>query len=272
MNPCDQREEVCFKSTGCVIVAAGSGQRFDQIKAKQHTIFHGKSVLEHSIEAFQRALPESPLVVVLNKKDEQGLQVCQRYLKVLVAEGGATRAESVFNGLKQLDILNTSKALSVSKALGVSKTLKASSEPLIQQVAIHDAARPCIEPVDILNLLRSLKQSPDFHAGLLVVPVVDTIKHKRIDSPSLEIKQTVDRSNLYHAQTPQVFSFKRLLGYMNVSSDRLAEYSDECSLFEARGERILMVQGQRSNIKLTYPEDALFIDAYLVQNLDRRSR
>jgi 2-C-methyl-D-erythritol 4-phosphate cytidylyltransferase len=93
----------------------------------------------------------------------------------------------------------------------------------------------------------------EYGACNTVVPAVDTILRS---SDGKFIESVPVRSEIFHAQTPQSFSVKKLLSlYENLSEDEMETFTDSCSVFLAAGERVFLVTGDRNNIKLTYPED-----------------
>ena len=125
---------------------------------------------------------------------------------------------------------------------------------------MHDAARPCVLQEDIQKLIHSCKDHPV--GGILAVPVKDTIKKSNesagtgLSEFSLpEIRETVDRSNLWHAQTPQMFRLKPLRGALSEALNAGVSITDEASAMEWSGHQPLLVEGHADNIKITRQED-----------------
>jgi len=141
---------------------------------------------------------------------------------ITLAEGGATRAESVRNGLEKL-------------------------ADDIDVVAIHDAARPCIAPAWIDKVFAAGSRTG---AAILAIPVVGTLKRV---GPGNVITETVDRTGLWEAQTPQVFS--RDLLTKAFAAHRDGEATDEASLVERIGHPVTVVPGSPINLKITCRED-----------------
>ena len=140
---------------------------------------------------------------------------------------------------------------------------------------IHDAARPCVNPSDIEKLITQttqqfLQQSQQEHGqksagGLLAVPVRDTVKQIIHAQDKVLAQKTLDRSQLWLAQTPQIFPLATLYDYLTQAIEQTIAFTDEASLFEHFGKQPLLVEGSHSNIKLTFPEDLQFAQVYLAK-------
>ena len=128
-------------------------------------------------------------------------------------------------------------------------------------VLVHDAARPCLRAEDIDHLISELNDHPV--GGLLAVPVRDTMK--RADNNGA-IQQTVDRKNLWHALTPQMFRLGDLRDALTKAVSDGIEITDEASAMEHIGKQPKLVKGQWSNIKITHPEDLKLAEFYLEQH------
>jgi len=144
--------------------------------------------------------------------------------------GGATRAESVSNGLLASEI-----------------------EP-DDWVMVHDAARPCLTQAHLARLIAELRDDPV--GGILAVPVADTLK--RADDAG-RIARTEDRDGLWQAQTPQMFRAGLLAQALNAARN----VTDEASAIEALGLHPKLVAGDSSNFKVTYPQDMLLAELLL---------
>jgi len=206
-----------------ILVAAGSGSRFGAETPKQFLTIAGKTVIRHAAEAL------SAYVDVLQPVGEAepiaaALLGVPRCLPAI--PGGATRQDSVRAGLEAL----------------------ASHEPDV--VLVHDAARPVIPPGTIPALLAALKESPGAIPG---APVADTLK--RVVRGV--ITETVPRTELFRAQTPQAFRFGALLA---AHRSGLTGATDDASLLEASGGSVEVVPGSDDNIKLTYPDDLVRLE------------
>ncbi len=201
----------------CVLVAAGSGQRFGAETAKQFLPCAGKPVMRHAAEALARAG-----VAIQPVGEAAAITAALAGLAHRPpVPGGATRQESVRAGLEAL----------------------ATDPPDI--VLVHDAARPFIPPGTIAALVAALAH----HAGAIpAAPVADTLKR----GEGGVIAATIDRTGLFRAQTPQGFRFPLLLDLHRAAT---AGATDDASVLEAAGHEVALVPGHEDNIKITWPED-----------------
>ena len=212
--------------TTAIIVAAGSGSRLNSETPKQFLDLAGKPVIIHTLERFQSALLVDSIVLVLapdRMSDFDGSD-----LGIKIVAGGATRAESVLNGLNAVD-------------------------DDTEIVAVHDGARPFVSVDEIDRTIAKAKQTG---AACLVGPVTDTIKTIRGD----EIAGTLDRDKLRRALTPQAFKIdvlRRAFGIAGLSDS----ITDECYLVEKLGHPIAFVEGSSRNIKITHAEDLAVAEA-----------
>lgn len=217
-----------------IIVAAGSGSRFGAEQPKQFVEILGKPLIIHTLEKFQTCPAVDEIVLVLPADAIGGFQISNfrsdiGKLKQVVA-GGATRAESVRNGLD-----------AVAGATTV--------------VAVHDGARPLVSTEEIAA---TIDKATEVGAACLVGAVTDTIKTIRGD----EISGTLDRDKLRRALTPQAFNIE-VLRRAFVLGDVSEAATDECYLVEKLGHPIAFVEGSSRNIKITRHEDLIFAKAYL---------
>ena len=212
-----------------VIPAAGIGDRFEDRTPKQYINIYGKTVIERSVEHILNHPSCLELVVCLSSNDSwfRDLALFQNP-KVQTIVGGNTRGESVDNGVKFFEERN----LEFSHFL------------------IQDAVRPCLEKEDLDKLLKLLGSE---HDGMILgFPVSDTLKKTHYESS--QIIKTVDRNNLWHSQTPQLFKKESLIKALNQTS-REKEFTDEAQLLESIGADLVLVKGSSQNIKLTYQDD-----------------
>jgi 2-C-methyl-D-erythritol 4-phosphate cytidylyltransferase len=228
--------------SAAIILAGGTGERFGREGGKQLVEIAGKPVLTWSAEAFD-AVGDIGLIVVVAPADRQ-----EEYLHraidpfpfvtpVVMAEAGEIRQESAFNGLEAVP-------------------------DNFEFVVIHDGARPLITPELITHTLNTLKGNLDADGAVVGHPSIDTLK---IVQDGM-ITGTPDRSAFWNAQTPQCF---RIGIYRRAHMSALADGfvgTDDSSLVERMGGRVLMVEGKRDNIKLTVPEDFLLL-ASAVKNI-----
>ena len=216
--------------TTAIIVAAGSGSRFNSETPKQFLNLAGKPVIVHTIERFEAAPSVDEIILVLAADRVTGFETNAFHKIKAVVDGGNSRAVSVFNGLNSVTDDNSI-------------------------VAVHDAARPLVT-VDAIE--RTIEKAKHTGAACLVAPVTDTIKSIR----GAEIAATLDRSHLRRALTPQVFKIEVLRkAFEGVELD--TTITDECFLVEKLGHPIAIVEGSSTNIKITHAEDLAFAEALL---------
>ncbi|PJE79791.1 2-C-methyl-D-erythritol 4-phosphate cytidylyltransferase [invertebrate metagenome] len=224
-----------------VVPAAGIGQRMKGKRPKQYLEIRGKLLIEHTIERLLAFPLLEKIVVVLGQEDMCGPELAiMQHEKIVLAPGGRERAYSVLNGLHLL-----------------------STDYHVQKqdwVMVHDAARPCIRQCDLYQLTKLL--SGHAVGGLLGVPVTDTIKRT---SKQAIITDTLDRSVLWHAQTPQMFRFGLLIGALEKAMDEQVTITDEASAVEYAGFRPLMVEGHNDNMKVTQGADLALASLYIDQ-------
>ena len=226
MNPVNQKLPTNYFG---IVAAGGSGARLNAGTPKQYLEINKRSLLEISITALVNSVNFKKLVVVVPKSDMEKCRFLrEKFEHIELVTGGSTRCESVFEGLKFLD--------SQSKA--------------DDWCLVHDAARPCVQTKDILELIAGLKNSNT--GGILAAPVIDTLK--RINDQS-QIEQTIDRANLWKAFTPQMFRYGVLFESISSVIKNGIVVSDESQALEKMGQSVSIVRGSSENIKITYPED-----------------
>ena len=220
-----------------IIPAAGDSSRYSGEIPKQFLRVDGRTVLELSIRPlldFSECLgvcvlvpPEDQFHKALEIKDNP---------KIFLAEGGTSRIDSVAKGVKFWQ----------------------QSELSYDYILIHDAARPCLRSSDIQQLLDSIDGEVD--GVVLGIPCSDTIK--KVSAEGSLILNTLDRSKLWRAFTPQIFR-KEVLQKNALEENIEKEFTDEASLVEANGGKLKMVKGFEDNIKLTFPEDLHLVKSIL---------
>lgn len=220
------------RHTFAVIPAAGTGSRFGAEMPKQYLPLNGAPLIRHTLQALLGDARISQVVVVLAPDDSLWSDACLPAAGAervhLTRSGGATRADSVINGINWLK-----------------DSLHANNE---DWVLVHDAARPCLSLAQVGELIAALSEDPV--GGLLAIPVADTLKRAAEDT---RVTATVDRSQLWQAQTPQMFRIGPLQSAL--SRTDLSGITDEASAIEALGLQPKLVPGSLSNLKVTYPED-----------------
>lgn len=219
-----------------VILAAGSGRRFDDSRSKQFMEIGGESVLIRSVRVFQQSELFQEIVVVTRAADTDGVRKILHdagMTKVTrVIAGGDTRQESAKRGF---DAVN----------------------PVCTYVAIHDAAR-CLLTDDMLEAV--MESAFVTGAAACAQRAVDTLKRT---NGSGDITETIDRENCWQVQTPQVFlaDMYRAASYLAEKDHVLA--TDDCALCERLGFSVRLVDCGRTNMKITYPEDVVIAEAIL---------
>ena len=220
-----------------LIPAAGQGVRYGGAMLKQYLPVCGKAVLAHSIRAFQFHPLITSITVVL-AGDDQWFESAVGPLSAAVetVTGGATRAQSVRNGLRFI----------------------AENHSDSDWALVHDAARPCLSSSRLEKFLEQGLKSPD--GAILAVPVGDTLKRA---GDGQEILTTVDRNGLWAAQTPQLFRIGELAEAIDTANEQGCELTDEASAMEFVGVRPLLVMGSAANIKITHSSDLAIAEALL---------
>lgn len=213
-----------------VIPAAGVGARMAADRPKQYLQLGGRTILEHSLGCFLDHPCLKGLVVSLAVDDPYWPSLaCANDPRIQRADGGSERSGSVLNALLQLN------------ALGASDD---------DWVLVHDAARPNLSRDDLDKLLAELADDPV--GGLLAVPARDTLK--RVDKHG-RVVDTIDRSLIWQAYTPQMFRLGALHRALADSLVADAVITDEASAMEWSGQAPRLVEGRSDNIKVTRPED-----------------
>ena len=227
-------------STIALIVAAGNGTRFGAALPKQYAKLAGKPVLFHSIAALTAHKGIDAVAVVIHSGHAGFYQemLSGKPIPTLLPpiHGGAERQDSVRLGLEAI----------------------AQYQPT--RVLIHDAARPGLTSALIDRLLACPAE-----AVIPVLPVADTIKRLL---PEGQIAETLDRSMLVRAQTPQCFDYAALLSLHRTSK---APVTDDAALFEAASKKVHTVMGEPANLKITTPEDWEIMRSHFEISMETRT-
>jgi 2-C-methyl-D-erythritol 4-phosphate cytidylyltransferase len=246
------------QQTWLVLPAAGIGSRMQADRPKQYLSMTvkgiTKTVIEHTLDhvlAYPGDLGSEEFsfykaVVVVTKGDPywQEISLARGYdldERIIVVEGGSERCYSVLNALMAIQCLENSDHA---------------------WVAVHDVARPCLSYADLDKLFLALENYND--GGILAAPVRDTMKRGKAagDDESL-IDHTVDREQLWHALTPQMFPLDALLNNLSNALKEGFEVTDEASAMEHAGAKPKLVSGRSDNLKITRPEDLKLAEFYL---------
>ncbi len=215
-----------------IILAGGSGSRMGAGCNKVLLTLGGEPVIQRSIRAFEGLVDG---VVLVSREEDipaMGAMLAKSGLSAVVVAGGATRQESVWNGLCALP-------------------------EGVEHVLIHDGARCLVDA----ETIRRCKASVEVHGtGVAAVPVVDTIK--QVDADGI-VAATPDRSSLMAVQTPQGFRLPLIMEAHEAARKAGFTGTDDASLVERIGHPVRLTQGNRRNIKLTTPEDINMAEAFL---------
>ncbi|MFC1500830.1 2-C-methyl-D-erythritol 4-phosphate cytidylyltransferase [Elusimicrobiota bacterium] len=213
-----------------IILAAGSGKRFNSKTPKQFLKLKNKPVFLWSVLAFKKikAFKQVILVVPRNKLKSL-LPVAKKYSLDIIA-GGKQRYNSVSKGLKTIN-------------------------GNIDCIAIHDAARPLIKTKTII---KGLKAANKYGASIIAVKAKDTVKSA---GSSLLIKNTIPRDMVWFAQTPQIFKAPVIMkAYSKLKSKNI---TDDAQAIEQMGKKVKIVEGEQTNIKITETSDLKIAKTFL---------
>jgi 2-C-methyl-D-erythritol 4-phosphate cytidylyltransferase len=283
-----------------VMPAAGVGRRFGETTPKQYADLHGRTVMEWSLAPFLYDSRCAGVVVVVGRNDPHWPAVASRLPDVGVAtraseasiaaalaevnratelaemhhaaelaagsrgSGPAGDANGVQMSLEMIPAVTLPKVItaiggnerseSVRNGLAALNDLAAADD----WVLVHDAARPCVSRQDVDRLLERVHK----HAvgGLLAAPAADTLKRASGDR---EVIETVDRSSLWRALTPQMFRYAKLCDALDraVAAGRVP--TDEAQALEWTGERPVVIEGSTTNIKITSADDLVIATALM---------
>ncbi len=214
-----------------IIVAGGTGKRFGTETPKQFLPICGKPMIIHTLEAFQKALPDIEFVVVINPALQNILDDIFfefPFSNCIIAESGPERFYSVRNGLAKITDQDS-------------------------LVAIHDAVRPLVSSTVITQGFRDAEY---FGNAIPVVNIPDSLRIK--DGP---LNQPVDRRVFFRVQTPQCFRTELIKKAYRQNYDE--KFTDDAMVLESAGQRIHLIDGNAENIKITYPFDLLVAEAFL---------
>lgn len=214
-----------------VIVAGGSGSRMGSETPKQFLTLNDEPVLVHTIRAFQEAYSDITIILVLPVDHmDTGKRILDEYLpgvEVKFVKGGITRFDSVKNGIR------------------------AAGDDAV--IFVHDAVR-CLVSVSLIQ--RCYEKAVETGSAIPVIPVKDSIR--RITP---EGSEAVNREELRAVQTPQTF----IAGILKKAFEQPYQqgFTDEASVIENQGGKITLVEGEETNIKITYPSDLLLAEQFL---------
>lgn len=220
-----------------LIAAAGKGKRMNTRISKPFIPIFGKPILAYTIEKFEKCKLIDKIYLTVNSEEKE---LCSRnviikynFSKVQeLVDGGETRQDSVYNGLKALD-----------KDTDI--------------VVIHDGARPLIEETLIRD---SIEKAQKYGAAIAAIPIKDTVKKSE---NNFFINKTLNREEIWRAQTPQTFKYDLILpAYHKAYKDKYLA-TDDAAILERYGHKVKLIIGSEENIKITTPFDIIVAENFL---------
>lgn len=225
-----------MKTVGVIICAAGDSSRFDGKRKKAFVDVAGRAVFLRSAELFADRDDVKQILLAISPDDQELVKVkwgaSLSFHGVKICYGGKHRFETVAKALELID-------------------------QDIDLIAVHDAARCCLTKQWIEQVIKTASQTG---AAILACPVVPTLKKVE----NMTITKTVDRKDLYEAQTPQVFDAKLLRkAYENLKELEKNTINDDSMLVEKLGQKVTIVETDDSNIKITRKTDIPIAEAII---------
>lgn len=222
-----------------IVVAGGSGTRMKMPLKKQYLHLGGAPILQHTLKAFDTAGSVDRICLVVPGED---ISYCQKIIfddvafskEIHITAGGRERQESSYNGLRFFNDHNEDDI-----------------------IIIHDGVRPLVSHDEIES---SIAGAEKYGAAIIAVPAYDTIKKVNRDKM---IESTPDRETIWHALTPQAFKYRLLNDAYRYARENKITGTDDASLVEMAGRKVRVIEGQRSNIKITTREDIDIAEVFL---------
>ena len=211
-----------------IIVAAGEGKRVGGKTPKQFQKIHAKPLLAYTLERFTRVKELAEVVIAVPAGKEKWAEkllapTLKKFRKIEFVAGGKTRQESVFNALQSLS-------------------------DAVTHVLVHDGVRPFVNPKKVAELIGMLKTE---EAVILASPATDTVK--RVASNI--VAETLDRRQIFLAETPQGFKKEILLQAHLEAQKKGFTFSDDSALVEVLGRRVAICPSDGKNLKITGPAE-----------------
>jgi 2-C-methyl-D-erythritol 4-phosphate cytidylyltransferase len=225
-----------------IVPAAGVGARMQANCPKQYLTIDKLTILEHTVNRLLAYPSITKVIVALGEQDSYFSSTSlAKHDQVQTVLGGQQRVDSVLAGLK---VINPQE---------------------FPWVLVHDAARPCVTHQDIGALIQACTEKNI--GGLLASPVRDTMKRSTAD---LQVSETVDRENLWHALTPQMYPVTMLMAAIEQALIENVMITDESSAMELAKKPSLVVSSSSENIKITRPEDLAMAAFILAKQQESR--
>lgn len=221
--------------TYVIIAAGGSGTRMNSEISKQFLLLAGKPVILHTIQQFIKAINRINIIVVLPEQHlsqwDRIIQQYHFYFPHQIAIGGATRTDSIRNGLSCIE-----------GKKGI--------------VAIHDAARPLVSTKTIVNIVQIAIEKGN---AIPVVPIPESVRQINDNGNA-----NIDRSKLFLVQTPQCFRIEDITkAYQKINPSQT--FTDDASVAENANFKINLTEGNPENIKITQAHDLIIAEALIAQ-------
>ncbi len=225
-----------MKKAAVIICAAGASARFGGNRKKPFVEVGGRAAFLRSIEFFESKDNVSQIILAISPDDDELVRLKWgpnlSFYGVKLCHGGSERFETVAKAMELLD-------------------------DDIEIVAVHDAVRCCLTNQWVEDVFEKAQQTK---AAILAARVIGTLKK----ADNKLISETIDRDNLYEAQTPQVFDRALLQkAYKNISNVDKTRITDDAALVEALGEKVSIVETDHSNIKITRKSDLPIAEAII---------
>ena len=221
-----------------IMPASGKGSRMSTPLPKQYLMLdNGSTILDQSLQTLLSMKQISGCVIAISEDDEHfAMSPFSYHDKILATTiGGDERFHSVLNALNEL--------------------VKFAGED--DWALVHDAVRPCIKKKDVERLIKVVDNNPV--GGILATSIVDTLKMTKDE----HIVSTVNRNNLFHAQTPQMFRIGILKRALEEALLDKVHITDEAEAIERLGYSIKIIPNSKSNIKITHTDDLRLANYYL---------
>ena len=222
-----------------IVPAAGIGKRMQANCPKQYLLINNESILSHTVMRLLSHPRIAQVILALGEHDQYfNESELAHHNDIIRVKGGAERVDSVLSGLQAVD------------------------RQKYPWVLVHDAARPCVSHEDIDNLINQCLSNNC--GGILATPVRDTMKRgvSKIGAMNT-IKNTVDREQLWHALTPQLYKTVELTHAIEQALVQGLIITDEASAMEHANHKSLLVSASSENIKITHPNDLALAEFYL---------
>ena len=222
-----------------IVPAAGVGKRMQANCPKQYLCINNETILSHTVMKLLSHPLISQVIIALGTDDQYFSESpLATHLDIIRVDGGTERVHSVLNGLKAVD------------------------RKKYPWVLVHDAARPCVSHEDIDKLINQCLSND--YGGILATPVRDTMKRGIFTKEATNtIDSTVEREQLWHALTPQLYKTHELTLAIEQALENGLKITDEASAIEHANLPSLLVSASSENIKITHPDDLALAEFYL---------